>query len=342
MSKVTTTLYEMGRKGLIPVNQKKHNDLQPGIVLHWGGNMGFPAEDFVISKKLSGNFGVSYELISLKNYRYHRVQSHSIKERNNPDVWHEQHYFLTDRNIPSEELKEMQEKARLRKKKEEEEREEQERIRNKKIRIGKELFTKYIPDNVQSLIVAIYEINISDSQTDYFAAFEREIVILGTSKHRRNLFSEMRKYADKIPETKHLGKGCGHFEPMVIIMEDFHSNGVYYGRNSYSHWHGELTHDDDGNKIVFKTRQEAEEYIQGIGEPDSVGFDEQVIKFGWKIIEENTEHRENYSGGAGYYLKDGSRYSSGWKVKKVRKWRSDWEDKFYVSIAERCILGTTG
>jgi len=341
MRKVTTTLYEMGRKGLIPVDRKKHNDLLPGIVLHWRGNMGFPAEDFAISKRLEGNYGVSYELISLNNYRYHQVQSHSIKERNDPKVWHGQHYFLTDRDIPIEELKEIQEMARLKKKKEDEEREEQERIRNDKIRIGKELFKKYIPNNVQALIVAIYEENISDSQTDYFATSDREIVILGTSEHKRNLFSEMRKYADRIPETKRLGKVFGHFEPIVVIDEDFHSNGIYYCQGSSSRWHNELTHDDDGNKIIFKTKQEAEEYIQGIGEADSIIFDEKMIKFGWKIIEENIEHRENYSGGAGYYVKDGSRYSSGWKLKKVGKWGGNWEDKYYISIAERCIFGIT-
>ena len=131
---------------------------------------------------------------------------------------------------------------------------------------GKNLFKKYIPKNAKALIVAEYEEDESDSLTDYYATKTREIVILGYSFHTRDLFSEMRKFADRIPETKHLAEKNPEFE-----------------------------------------------------------------------------HREKYAFGAGYYLKKGSRYSTGWKIKKIKKYRNDWEEEtyisiVYVSIAKRCVF----
>lgn len=44
--------------------------------------------------------------------------------------------------------------------------------------------------------------------------------------------------------------------------------------------------------------------------------------------DKEAEHRENYSMGAGYYLKDGNRYASGWEVRKVSKGcLSGWQFK---------------
>jgi len=51
------------------------------------------------------------------------------------------------------------------------------------------------------------------------------------------------------------------------------------------------------------------------------------------------EHREKYSMGAGYYLKASGRYSTGWKIEKIRKWRNEWEKKLYIAMAKRCIFG---
>ena len=70
--------------------------------------------------------------------------------------------------------------------------------------IGRELFAKHIPADAKALIVACLEIDDCDSQTDYFATKHGETVILGYSMHTRDIFSEMRKHAAKIPETKHL------------------------------------------------------------------------------------------------------------------------------------------
>lgn len=96
-----------------------------------------------------------------------------------------------------------------------------------------------IPSWAQAVICAEMEQDDCDSMSDYFNAKTVRVVILGFSRHKRDLFPELRKFASTFPETAALATA-----------------------------------------------------------PESV------------------EHREKYSMGAGYYLKGGSRYSTGWKVKK--------------------------
>ena len=96
-----------------------------------------------------------------------------------------------------------------------------------------------IPTDAKAVIVAELEIDKCDIMTDYFATSTEKTIILGFSRHTRDLFPELRKAALNHPDTAAL-----------------HDAG-----------------------------------------PDA-------------------EHREKYSMGAGYYLKDANRYSTGWAVRK--------------------------
>jgi len=209
------------------------------------------------------------------------------------------------------------------------------------IEIGKRLFTHHIPSNTQALIIAENHVDCSDSMTDYFAHTTSKMVIVGYSSHTRDMFSEMRKAALSLPETMHLGPGKGHFEPRVVASCDFldsGTNGRNYFKGQYSPWHRKLMEDEKGHRLYFQTMAEAEEYTIAKGEPREMWFDDKPVKFVWKIEEQKIEHREKYSMGSGYYLKDGHSNSSGWCVKKYKKWNDRWSDEVYVSIAERCIF----
>ncbi len=63
------------------------------------------------------------------------------------------------------------------------------------------------PDKAKAAIVATLVQNECDSMTDYFATSTSRTVVLGWSKHTRNLFPEMRKHAklSSIPEVAALG-----------------------------------------------------------------------------------------------------------------------------------------
>lgn len=98
-----------------------------------------------------------------------------------------------------------------------------------------------VPAWAKAAIIAESQVDDCDSMTDYFNVKTERTVILGFSKHTRDLFPEMRKFAANMEETAHLATPT-----------------------------------------------------------------------------KGDEHREKYSMGAGYYLKAGSGYATGWAIRKVR------------------------
>jgi hypothetical protein len=54
---------------------------------------------------------------------------------------------------------------------------------------------------------------------------------------------------------------------------------------------------------------------------------------------EGVEHRENYSMGSGMYLSDADySHAIGWEVRKVTRWRDDWDAEIYRSLAQQHCL----
>ena len=113
-----------------------------------------------------------------------------------------------------------------------------------------------IPFGAKAVIVAELVEDDSDVMTDYFGSITKRVVILGFSKHTRDLFPEMRKAARNFSETAHLADAP-----------------------------------------------------------------------------ESAEHREKYSMGAGFYLKQGHRHTSGWQVSK-RKFYGDTDPVKSLPTAE--------
>lgn len=63
---------------------------------------------------------------------------------------------------------------------------------------------RYAPDWAKAAIVAEYHEDRSDSQTDYYGSTTTRNVVIGWSRHTRDLFPEMRKAAATFEETAHL------------------------------------------------------------------------------------------------------------------------------------------
>jgi len=245
----------------IPENHQKNN-LAVGTILQLNG---YNNPKYVIVKNLGidekfPSYGAKYLVVNLDTLEQKYFEAYLLKfieEKKDDRI---QTYILKEK-LSLEETFEIfaksEEKRKIKEKQEQEKRETLQALEEK----GRELFKKYIPENAKALIVARYEIDKCDSMTDYFNTETKETVILGYSFHTRDLFSEMRKFADRIPETKHLAEKNPKFE-----------------------------------------------------------------------------HREKYAWGAGYYLKAGNRYSTGWKIEKERKWRGDWDKELYIAMAKRCIF----
>lgn len=201
-------IYKIGKNGLeqidVPQNHKK-NELPIGTILQLNG---YDNPKFVIVQNLGiderfHGYGANYITVKLEDFSFARQQAFAmnhIADKKDNRI----HMYFTDEVMPPNKVLEIWEKAKLKEKAIKEAQEKAGQIAKEKEARGRELFAKFIPETAQALIVAECEIDKCDLQTDYFATSTSQTVILGWSKHKRDIFSEMRKVADRIPETAHL------------------------------------------------------------------------------------------------------------------------------------------
>jgi len=100
-------------------------------------------------------------------------------------------------------------------------------------KIGRKRFAEIFPEDAQAVIVARLQQDESDSQTDYFAHTTQRTVILGFSKHKRDIFSEMRKHAPNFEETAYLAEYNEDYEHREKYSM---GNGYYLGESKYFGW----------------------------------------------------------------------------------------------------------
>ena len=255
-------LYELTGQGMKRVDISGKNSLPIGQVLHL---CGYSEPDYIIVKNLGINsqfayYGAKYLVININDLGQSQKEASSLKFISEKQDGRIQTYIM-DEVKSSDYVLDIWEKSEA-KRIRMQAGQDQLKAENDELEIkGKELFAKHIPETAKALLIACYVVDDSDSQTDYFAHKTDGLVILGYSTHTRDIFSEMRKHAAKIPETKHLVNAS----------------------------------------------------------PEA-------------------EHREKYSMGSGYYLKDGYTHNTGWRVQKVTKYRSEWDRETYIAMAKRCIF----
>lgn len=201
-------IYKIGKNGLertdVPENHKK-NQLPIGTILQLNG-YGNPR--YVIVKNLGiserfSDYGSRYVTVKLDDFSFAQHDAFSMDHIDTKKD-NRIHMYFTSEVMPADEVLAIWEKAKQKEKAQKEAQEKAAQIAKAKEARGRELFAKFIPETAQALIVAECEIDKCDLQTDYFATSTSKTVILGWSKHKRDLFPEMRKFADLIPETAHL------------------------------------------------------------------------------------------------------------------------------------------
>lgn len=111
----------------------------------------------------------------------------------------------------------------------EEEREEYSRI----AKIGAERLRPLVPTDAKAVIIGTLRVNECDSYTDYYDYSIARTVILGFSKHTRNLFSEMRKHAANFEGTAYLAEYNADYEHRENYSM---GDGMYLGKYKYSGW----------------------------------------------------------------------------------------------------------
>lgn len=223
-------IYEIGSSGLkridVPENHAKNN-LPIGTILQLNG---YDCPKYVIVKNLGiperfAGYGAKYATVNLTNYRLQQHEALTlkhIKEKKDNRI----HVYYTDEIMSADEVLTVWQKAQQKEKEAQAAKDKAEQIAKEKEAKGRELFKKYIPQTATALIVAELETDDCDLQTDYFSTKREKLVILGWSKYTRDLFPEMRKYADRIPETAHLN-----------APPDVNRNGEKKTEYNKSWWH---------------------------------------------------------------------------------------------------------
>jgi hypothetical protein len=272
------------------------NNLPVGTVLHMHG---YNEPEYVIVEKVGIDTkygtGAKYRTLNIDDLIYSQKEASGLmwlKDKKSDMI----QTYITERVLTVEQVRELVSKADVKKLASDTYRANAEIERARLETIGRELFKKHIPESAQALIVAECHKDESNMMEDYHGHTTKATVIIGYSMHKKDLFSEMRKAAARIPETAHLGPGKGHFEPRVIIGQDFQSNGSFYHKGSYSHWHQKLTEDESragyNRGFVFPTMAEAQAFIDSKGPAYPISFDGVSILFEWDIVESKIEHRE--------------------------------------------------
>jgi len=193
---------------------------------------GYSYDRYVVYKITHDDrFGYHYHLINLRTLDMH--QSEIIKPLS-------QKFgigmYYDENNIEfktSKETVEILAKAQV-KRVDAMEKERAEEKRREEVRaVGREWLEKNLPKDAQALIVARLKQDESDSQTDYFASRTTQTVILGFSKHKRDIFSEMRKYASNFEGTAYLAEYNEDYEHREKYSM---GAGYYLGESKYRGW----------------------------------------------------------------------------------------------------------
>ena len=165
---------------------------------------GYSHDSYVVYEVTRDKWGIIYHLINLRTYEFDTSGLiRPLSEKFGIGIYYDDANpsFLDPLETAALLTKAKEKKAET-ERKVKEEREEHERI----AKIGAERLRPLIPTDAKAAIVGILRVNECDSHTDYYGYSIGRTVILGFSKHTRNLFSEMRKHAANF-------EGTAYFRP---------------------------------------------------------------------------------------------------------------------------------
>ena len=219
---------------------------------------GYSYDRYVVYDIRKNDWGMAYKLINLRTKEFYTADIiRPLNEKFGIGYYYdsENPQFLDSFEVAIL-LQEAQEQ-----KKAEEEKAEQEKIRVEQVKeIGRIRFTEIFPEDAQAVIVARLRENESDSYTDYYSYNTQRTVILGFSKHKRDLFSEMRKHASNFEGTAYLAEFNEDYEHREKYSM---GDGYYLGKSKYSGWIIE-------KEPVYNRERTIEDFAYTAGNEDNI------------------------------------------------------------------------
>lgn len=219
---------------------------------------GYSYSRYVVHKITHNQFGYHYHLINLRTHDFH--QSEIIKPLS-------QKFgigmYYDDKNIEfmtEEEVAELYAKAQAKHVDEMEQQRAEEKRREEVRVVGREWLKNNLPTDAKAIIVGRLKQDESDSQTDYFASSTLSNVILGFSKHTRDIFSEMRKHASNFEGIAYLAEYNEDYEHREKYSM---GAGYYLGESKYRGWIIE-------KEPIYNRERTIEEFAYTAGSPDGI------------------------------------------------------------------------
>lgn len=206
---------------------------------------GYNYDSYVVYEVSRNEWGITYHLINLETHEFHTSDLiRPLSEKFGIGIYYDDaNPKFLDPLETAVLLTKAKEKKAEAERKAEEEREEYKRI----AKIGAERLRPLIPTDAKAVIIGTLRVNECDSYTDYYDYSIGRTVILGFSKHTRNLFSEMRKHAVNFGETAYLAEYNADYEHRENYSM---GDGMYLGEHKYSGWTIEKEPIDDLEKFI--------------------------------------------------------------------------------------------
>ena len=221
----------MNKVHLLGANRSYDRDVQTVSVNQVVVLEGYSYDSYVVYEVTRDKWGITYHLVNLRTHEFHTSDLiRPLSEKFGIGIYYDDANpkFLDPLETAALLTKAKEKKAEA-ERKVKEAREEYERI----AKIGAERLRPLIPTDAKAAIIGTLRVSECDSYTDYYDYSIVRTVILGFSKHTRNLFSEMRKHAANFEGTSHLAEYNADFEHRENYSM---GDGMYLGRNKYSGW----------------------------------------------------------------------------------------------------------
>ena len=221
----------MNKVHLLGANRSYDRDVQTVLVNQVVVLEGYSYDSYVVYEVTRDKWGITYHLVNLRTYEFDTSDLiRPLSEKFGIGIYYDDANprFLDPLETAALLIKAKEKKAEE-EKKAKEAREEYERI----AKIGTERLRPLVPTDAKAVIIGTLRVSECDSYTDYYGYGIARTVILGFSKHTRNLFSEMRKHAANFEGTAHLAEYNADYEHRENYSM---GDGMYLGKHKYSGW----------------------------------------------------------------------------------------------------------
>ena len=221
----------MNKVHLLGANRSYDRDVQTVSVNQVVVLEGYSYDSYVVYEVTRDKWGITYHLVNLETHEFHTSDLiRPLSEKFGIGIYYDDANpkFLDPLETAALLTKAKEKKAEA-ERKVKEAREEYERI----AKIGAERLRPLILTDAKAAIIGTLRVSECDSYTDYYDYSIVRTVILGFSKHTRNLFSEMRKHAANFEGTAYLAEYNADYEHRENYSM---GDGMYLGRNKYSGW----------------------------------------------------------------------------------------------------------